>query len=117
MPYTATAKPEGSPIAYRLGDSVKKYTLRDLGFTETKRGNFQLIRPLDPTPQIKSGTKLKLTINESLDGLKMAIVTTDGMRTVNIFNRDDEEGKMIQEKFQFLMNALAQRDAVVPVEN
>ena len=38
---------------YKVHPSAKRYTLKDNGFTETKSGNFQLIRSLDPTPSEK----------------------------------------------------------------
>ena len=40
---------------YKVHPSAKRYTLKDNGFTETKSGNFQLIRSLDPTPQRNEG--------------------------------------------------------------
>ena len=116
MPYAQVAKPEGSPVGYKLGSNAKKYTLRDLGFTETRQGNFQIIRALDPTPQIKSGVKLKITVNKTLDGLKMSIVTQDGMKAVNIFANDDSDSKMIQDKFRFVMSAMIQRECFEEVK-
>ena len=117
MPYTTVARPEGSPKSYRLGTNAKKYTFRDLGFQETRQGNFQLVRDLDPTPQIKSGVKLKITVNKTLEGLKMSIVSQDGMRAIDIFANNSEEGKMIQQKFNFVMNNLIQRNCIEEVEN
>lgn len=116
MPYAKVAKPQGCPVEYKLGSNAKKYTFRDLGFLETKQGNFRLVRDLDPTPQIKSGVKLKITVNHSLDGLKMSIVREDGMKAVNIFEQNDEEGKMIQEKFFFVMGTLLQRECLEEVK-
>lgn len=116
MPYTKVAKPKGSKVSYQLGSNAKKYTFRDLGFRETQQGNFRLERDLDPTPQIKSGVKLKITVNKSLDGLKMSIVTSDGMKEVDIFANNDETGKMIQEKYQFVMNALVQRNCLEEIK-
>lgn len=116
MPYTTLAKPLGSPVSYRLSEGIKRYTLRDVGFLETKQGNFQYIRPLDPTPQMKTGLQLKITIAKDFSGLKMSVVGQNGMKAVDIFKDDSDKGKMIQEKFQFYMNGLIQRQCLDIVE-
>lgn len=46
MAFTTTAAVEGSTVFYKVHPSAKRYTLKDNGFTETKSGNFQLIRSL-----------------------------------------------------------------------
>lgn len=109
MPYKQTAAPKGSDVQYAIDSEIKKYALRDVGFQETKQGNFQWIRPLDPTPQIETGFKLKITISKDLKGLRMSIVTRDGLSSVDIFHSKRQDADMIQEKFQFYMNTLLQR--------
>lgn len=116
MPYTTVAKPLGSKVGYQLSKEIKRYTLRDVGFIETKQGNFQLQRPLDPTPQMKTGLVLKITVAKDFSGLKMSIVGQNGMKAVNIFDNNTDEGKMIQEKFQFYINGLIQRQCLDIVE-
>lgn len=110
MPYQAIARPLGSKVGYQMNPSVKKYTLRDVGFVETKQGNFQLVRPLDPTPQIKTGLKLKITIEKNLKTLKMSIVNEKGLKAVDIFNLNRPDADMIREKFEFYMNGMIQRE-------
>ena len=51
MAFTKTATVKGADYQYTLAPTAKRYTLRDNGFTETSSGNFQLIRPLQATPQ------------------------------------------------------------------
>ena len=47
MAYATTAKILGDTTTYQLSPNVKKYSLRDTGFIETKGGKFQLERSLD----------------------------------------------------------------------
>ena len=76
---------------YKVHPSAKRYTLKDNGFTETKSGNFQLIRSLDPTPQRNEGFKLKITITADLKELKMSITTANGLKPMNIFKNEQHE--------------------------
>lgn len=98
---------EGSDSYYKVNAQAKKYTLKDNGFTETNSGNFQLIRPLNATPQSKEGFKLKLTIAGDLKTLKMSITTANGLKSMNIFKNDSHA--MSQEKFFFLMDGMISR--------
>jgi hypothetical protein len=107
MAFKETASVEGSPVFYKVNENAKKYTLRDNGFTETNSGNFQLIRPLDATPQSKEGFKLKITIAGDLKTLKMSITTANGLKSMNIFKGDSHE--MSREKFYFLMDGMISR--------
>ena len=53
MAYATTAKILGDTTTYQLSPNVKKYSLRDTGFIETKGGKFQLERSLDPASPFK----------------------------------------------------------------
>lgn len=107
MAFTKTATVEGSPVVYQLHPDAKRYTLRDNGFTETNGGNYQLIRPLDATPQSKEGFRLKITVAKDLETFKMSITTANGLKAVNIFK--DDKHTMSQEKFYFLMDGMISR--------
>ncbi|MGX7352377.1 hypothetical protein RU97_GL001834 [Enterococcus canis] len=107
MAFTEIATVEGATVQYRLNPEVKRYTLRDNGFQETQSGNFQLIRPLDATPQSKEGFKLKVTVNKDLKTFKLSITTANGLKSVNLFK--DDQHKMSQEKFLFLMDGMISR--------
>ncbi len=107
MAFQEKATVLGCPIEYRIGAQAKKYTLKDNGFSETSSGNFQLIRPLEATPQSNQGYKLKITIAEDLKTLKMSITTANGLKSINIFS--DSKFEMNQEKFYFLMDGMISR--------
>ncbi|MBO1308144.1 DUF1831 domain-containing protein [Enterococcus sp. 669A] len=115
MAFGKTATVQGAGVVYALAPTAKKYTLRDNGFTETTSGNFQLIRPLDATPQSKEGFKLKITVAKDLQQLKMSITTANGLKSVNIFK--DANHALLQEKFYFLMDGMIDRGLFVKVEN
>ncbi|NRR74892.1 DUF1831 domain-containing protein [Tetragenococcus halophilus] len=88
----------GAQTSYKLAPTAKKYTLRDNGFSETSSGNFQLIRPLEATPQSKEGLKLKITVDKDIQKMKMSVTTANGLKAVNIFKMKNE---LLQEKFYF----------------
>ncbi|KAF1292783.1 DUF1831 domain-containing protein [Candidatus Enterococcus leclercqii] len=114
MAFEEKATVLGSPIAYKLAPEAKRYTLRDNGFTETNGGNFQLIRPLEATPQSKEGFKLKITVDKDIKTVKMSVTTANGLKAVNIFK--DGSHKMLQEKFYFLMDGFISRGLFVKVD-
>lgn len=114
MAFEQTATVAGCPVFYKVGAKAKKYTLKDNGFIETNSGNFQLIRPLDATPQSNQGFKLKITVAADLETLKMSVTTANGMRSLDIFKND--KFAMNQEKFYFLMDGMIGRDCFEKVE-
>lgn len=107
MAFEQTASVLGAAVNYRLAPTAKRYTLRDNGFTETKSGNFQLIRPLEATPQSKEGFKLKITVDKDIQKIKMSVTTANGLKAVNIFK--DSTNDLLQEKFYFLMDGFIDR--------
>ena len=44
MALAATGSAQGDPKTYQIGSALKRFTLIDLGFVQTKNGNFQLQR-------------------------------------------------------------------------
>ena len=107
MAFQQKATVLGSDVFYQIAPQAKRYTLRDNGFTETNGGNFQLIRPLEATPQSKEGFKLKITVDADIKTLKMSITTANGLKAVNLFKGTQHE--MLQEKFYFLMDGFISR--------
>lgn len=93
--------------SYAIGQNIKKYTLRDNTFSETKIGNYELTRLLEKVPNSNDGFPLKITINKNLDAFKLMITDKSGLRAVNIFKSEDN--KMLQDKFYFLMDSLVER--------
>ena len=99
---------------YKLHPNVKKFTLKDNTFAETKVGNFELSRLLEEIPNSGQGFLLKIIFNKDLSGVKINITDKSGLRLVNIFKSESQ--KIIQEKFYFLMDSLVERDIFIKEE-
>lgn len=108
MAFEKTVTLKDCLYTYEISPSIKKYTLRDSTFEQTKVGNFQLSRILEEVPNSNEGFFLKIIINKDLTGFKINITDKSGLRLVNIFK--PEINKVIQEKFYFLMDSLVDRD-------
>ncbi|KHD46626.1 DUF1831 domain-containing protein [Streptococcus hongkongensis] len=100
---------------YTISPKVKKYTLRDTTFSETKLGHYELTRLLEEVPNSGNGFPLKITINKDLNAFKLTITDQSGLRLVNIFKSADH--KIIQDKFYFLMDSLVERDIFIKTAN
>ena len=99
---------------YKLHPNVKKFTLKDNTFAETKVGNFELSRLLEEIPNSGQGFLLKIIFNKDLSGFKINITDKSGLRLVNIFKSESQ--KIVQEKFYFLMDSLVERDIFIKEE-
>ena len=64
---------------YSLHPNIKKYTLRDNTFAQTKVGNYELNRLLEAVPNSGDGFKLKIIINKDLTGFKINITDKSGL--------------------------------------
>lgn len=93
--------------SYAISPNVKKYTLRDNTFVQTRIGNYELTRLLETIPNSNDGFPLKITINKDLNGFKLMITDKSGLRSVNLFKSADH--KILQDKFYFLMDSLVER--------
>ncbi|MFD1319387.1 DUF1831 domain-containing protein [Loigolactobacillus zhaoyuanensis] len=111
MAFAATATIKGNDTIYALHLNVKKYTLKDVGFTETRGGNFQLERPLDPNSPYNQAFKLKITVAKDLQNLKMSITTANGLQAVDIFKQPAKDEEITQ--FNFLMDNLIEREILI----
>ncbi|EHI69609.1 DUF1831 domain-containing protein [Streptococcus ictaluri] len=100
--------------SYQISPNIKKYTLRDTTFVQTKIGHYQLTRLLEKVPNSGEGFPLKITINKDLDAFKLTITDKSGLRMVNIFKSEDN--KILQDKFYFLMDSLVERDVFIKKE-
>ena len=96
---------------YSLHPNVKKFTLRDNTFAESKVGNYELSRLLESVPNSGNGFLLKIIVNKDLNGFKINITDKSGLRLVNIFKSEDHH--IIQQKFYFLMDSLVEREILV----
>ncbi|MGT2754930.1 DUF1831 domain-containing protein [Streptococcus ovis] len=99
---------------YQINPAVKKYTLRDNTFEQTKAGHYQLTRILEEVPNSNVGFLLKIIINSDLSGFKINITDQSGLRLVNIFK--ETVNPVIQEKFYFLMESLVDREIFTKIE-
>ncbi|MGO2696376.1 cysteine desulfurase [Bavariicoccus seileri] len=101
MAFNKTASLPGFDTAYQVSPNCKKYTLRDNGFVETRNKNFEFIRDLDTPNGESRRVKLKITINQTLDGLRISTVSPNGLQQVNITRLVNNE--MAIEKASYLM--------------
>ena len=108
MAFQTTIHLKDCPYSYSLGENVKKFTLRDNTFAETKVGNYELTRLLENVPNSENGFLLKIIINKNLSGAKINITDKSGLRNINIFKNEDHH--ILQEKFYFLMQSLVDRN-------
>lgn len=108
MAFETTVALKDCRYAYQISSAIKKYTLRDNTFEETKVGNYQLTRMLEEIPNSNQGFLLKIIINKDLTGFKINITDQSGLHLVNVFKENGN--KVIQEKFYFLMDSLVDRD-------
>ena len=99
---------------YTISPSIKKFTLKDNTFYETKVGNYELTRLLEKVPNSGEGFQLKIVINKDLTGAKINITDKFGLRLVDIFKSEDH--KIHQEKFYFLMDSLVERGVFTKTE-
>ena len=57
---------------YSLHPHVKKFTLRDNTFAESKVGNYELSRLLESVPNSGNGFLLKIIVNKDLNGFSIS---------------------------------------------
>ncbi|MEQ9763802.1 DUF1831 domain-containing protein [Streptococcus jiangjianxini] len=100
--------------SYAIDPNIKKYTLKDLTFSENKVGHYELSRLLEEVPNSGQGFLLKIVIHKELTGFKLNITDQSGLRLVNIFKSDDH--KILQDKFYFLMDSLVERQVFTKKE-
>ena len=113
MAYSKTATLLGDTVTYTLSDGAKKFALKDVGFNETKRGNFVLERGLDPDSPYNPKVTLKVTVDADLTGFWMKALTSNGLHEVDIFKLPEAKGMV--EQFRYNMNAMIEREILDPV--
>ncbi|BDR56151.1 cysteine desulfurase [Xylocopilactobacillus apis] len=99
---------KGDDKSYRVNKNIKRYSLTDVGFAKTKRGNFVMQRSLDPMDPYTAKKKLKIAIDGDLKLLDMSTTDASGLRAIDIFkNTGDKEAI---EQYHFLINNLLDRE-------
>ncbi|GKT03559.1 DUF1831 domain-containing protein [Furfurilactobacillus sp. WILCCON 0119] len=114
MAFGKTVTVTGDSTTYGLSDQIKKYTLRDLGFTQTNAGGFSLERPLDPAAGVADSIKLRVLIGKNLDVFKMSTVNPSGTGNVNIFTNANHD--VLVEQYGYQVANLVERNVLTPVE-
>ncbi|KRM72525.1 DUF1831 domain-containing protein [Lacticaseibacillus brantae] len=110
MALAATGKALGDKNTYGISPEIKRYTLMDLGFTQTKNGNFQLERSLDPNSPFTAANKLKVTFSKDLSAFQMSVTTANGLKAINIFT-DSKLAENV-EQYQYLVDNLIERNVL-----
>lgn len=110
MAYAEIEQLMGDPQKYRLSPEIKKYSLRDVGFIESKNGKFQLERSLDPSSPYNQGFKFKISIEADLKKFKMAVTTANGMREVDVHKGKDSQKNL--EQLNFILDNLLERQII-----
>ncbi|KRM89189.1 cysteine desulfurase [Liquorilactobacillus vini] len=109
MGYAKQAKLLGDQRVFSLAPEIKKYTLRDIGFVESKGGKFVLERPLDPRADFAASLKLKVTISADLKTFKMLATNGNGLRELNLFKKNDPQ---VLEQLEFSLRELQDRQVI-----
>jgi hypothetical protein len=111
MAFQTTVQIPGDDTVYSISKNLKRYPLIDLGFEQTRQGNFKYTGSLDRTNPFKPAAKLQLIINGDLTGFKMATVSTDGLRKINIFTGPRSEEFVTQ--YYFILDEMVAREILV----
>lgn len=92
MEFTKSNQLAGDTHRYSISPEIKEYTLIDLGFEKTSRGNYKYSGSLDRHNPFKPYARLKITVAGDFTGFKMDTVNGNGFAKVNIFKgpRKDE---------------------------
>ncbi|CAH1854917.1 DUF1831 domain-containing protein [Convivina intestini] len=100
--------------SYRLGATIKKYTLLDVGFITNNAGAFVLHRALEPDKLLEQAIQLKVTINPDLTGFKMSTVAAGDRARVDIFKNPN--AAQLVELYHFFIDELVQRGIIERVK-
>lgn len=104
---------KGSGRKFQMNEQVKRYTLRDNGFEETKSGNFQFIRDLDTNTLNKQGIKVKIVVSDDLKTLKLSTTTSNGLKLVDVYGKETMADA--KEQLEFILDGLVERGVLAPL--
>lgn len=107
MEFAKTIQIPGDKDKYTLSPEVKKYALMDLGFEQTRRGNFEYKGSLDTDNPFKPVARIRILINADLDGFKMETLSGNGLRKINIFNH--QRSAEFVEQYHYILDEMVQR--------
>ncbi|APT14949.1 DUF1831 domain-containing protein [Lactobacillus jensenii] len=103
----------GDTRKFTINENVKRYSLIDVGFVKSPKGNFVYEHPLYNESPYNAPTKLKMTINQDLDHLTMVITDKNGLQKVNIFKND--QLKPTVDLLNFILKDLIEREIIKPL--
>lgn len=87
---------------FEVNERARPFTLRDNGFKETRRGNFELTRTF-PTSH-PQGLVLKILIDEKLEKLRISTVSSNGLKTIDVTKLNHNEELL--EELNFFLHGL-----------
>lgn len=103
MAYDSISGLKGSSKEYRLHEDVKRYTLRDNSFQETKTGNFQYFRNVNALNSTQ-GIMLKILVSKDLETLRMSTTTANGLKTLEVYGKDSMQ--TVVENIEYILEGL-----------
>lgn len=109
-----TVKINGDIREFSLSPNVKLYSLMDVGFQKTPRGNFVYEHPLYNESPYNPNTKLKMTVNKDLTHLTMVITDPSGLQKVNIFK--NKQLAPTVELLNYILKDLEERNVLTLVK-
>ena len=104
---------KGSGKTFQLNEQVKRYTLRDNGFEETKNGNFQMVRDLDNSVLHKQGIKVKIVVAADLKTLKVSTTTSNGLQMVDVYGKATMAAA--KEQLEYILDSLVENGVLAEV--
>ena len=111
MAYEKQATLKGNSQSYQLSPNIKRYTLRDVGFIESKGGKFQLERSLDPTSPFNKSVKFKMVIESDMQKFKMVVTAPNGLKEVDVYHIPNADSYI--EQLNYLLDLLIERQVIV----
>lgn len=107
MDFQASNRLPGDDVTYAISPDIKEYTLIDLGFEKTRRGNYKYSGSLDRQSPFKPMARLLITINGELTGFKIDTVNTNGLAQIDIFKAKRHEE--FETQLRFILNEMVDR--------
>lgn len=111
MEFTKSVRIPGDTVTYYISPDIKKYALLDLGFEQTKRGNFEYKGSLDTDNPFKPVAKLRILVNADLTGFKMETLSGNEFRKINIFKQ--KRSAEFVEQYHYILAEMLKRQVLM----
>lgn len=99
---------------YKINPVIKKYALRDAGFTQTTHGEFRYTHPLYLDSPYDTIGFVKIDVNESLTQLDILTVGNDKMTKINLFK--NKKLQPVVDLLKFNLDDLVEREIISEVK-